>query len=66
MTDINYFSQSASVSGADRKQYLIRKAIYFYGNFHISSSAKSQSLQRASLIRPRPGSTALPGYWVAH
>eukprot|EP00955_Chlamydomonas_euryale_P032917 345648-Chlamydomonas_euryale.AAC.1 len=26
MTDINYFSHSASVSGADRKQYLVRKA----------------------------------------
>eukprot|EP00955_Chlamydomonas_euryale_P010343 111134-Chlamydomonas_euryale.AAC.1 len=32
----------------------------------ISSAAKSQSLQRAPLTRPGPGSTAHPGYWVAH
>eukprot|EP00955_Chlamydomonas_euryale_P014466 155486-Chlamydomonas_euryale.AAC.2 len=32
----------------------------------IYSAAKSQSLQRAPLTRPGPGSTALPGYLVAH
>eukprot|EP00955_Chlamydomonas_euryale_P097885 365109-Chlamydomonas_euryale.AAC.3 len=29
----------------------------------LSSAAKSQSLQRSPLTRPRPGSTAPPGYW---
>eukprot|EP00955_Chlamydomonas_euryale_P039224 351330-Chlamydomonas_euryale.AAC.1 len=32
----------------------------------VSSAAKSQSLQRAPFTRPGPGSTAHPGYRVAH
>eukprot|EP00955_Chlamydomonas_euryale_P050960 354720-Chlamydomonas_euryale.AAC.2 len=32
----------------------------------ISPAATSQSLQRAPITRPGPGSTALPGYRVAH
>eukprot|EP00955_Chlamydomonas_euryale_P109059 365903-Chlamydomonas_euryale.AAC.7 len=31
MPDMNYFSHSAGVSGAERKQHLSRKAIFFYG-----------------------------------